>query len=300
MTNLPVEVLIRICNKLGKTDVRQFLLVNKLWSKTARLFIDQDRHLALTKTSTLYEDLSKFPLLAPRVTRLTVKLDDTLYCMLTLSLCPNITHLSFDDKCTPKDLLACLRGSKYTLLPKLQDITTSGNSDELWSCIWKHRATITRIPVLPDQYSFPEYAKDLPELISHFPQVKELNALSVHDDVNLYRLLLNGKNLRKVKLFNVFYYNEGNSDDNLQTSLKEFACYGVVHINVIQVIMKMADNKGLTSRCSSTIKVDEGQDKEELLQSIFGNHKDLDPEQSKVLYEGFSPNASFLWKKWLI
>lgn len=229
---LPAEVLLKIFRATEERDIRQCLLVNKFWSRIARMIIGKSIHLVLTKRSRLYNDLLRFPLLAQRVTILTIKSNDTTHATLIISLCANITNLSFY-RCRPTQLLDLLLQSEITLLPRIEQVSAGPANydltDILWPFMWEHRATIKKISVWGKNPFVKQHAQDLPEFISHFPQLEELDALAF-SETNLHDLLSSGKNLKKISLekSTVYYDHKDVPDANLSTKLEEFTLFGFV------------------------------------------------------------------------
>lgn len=293
---IPLEALVKIFRNIKERDARQCLLVNKLWSRAARLFIGQSIDLTLTEKSTLYQDLLQFPLLARRVTGLTINSNDTLYCIMTLSLCPNLLDLSFY-KCRPAKLLDRLTESEFPLLPKIQSIWAGpGNYNEtsiLWPCIWKHRTTITRISTYGHTY-IREHAKDIPEFISHFPQLEVFSALGFED--NLHKILSSGKNLRKISLSKAFTYydNEENPEASLPTKLEEFSVFGSVHISVLRFLAGISNSSSSFQMPDGSITVREDEDIDELLEDIIEDFPDI---KSKIARTKYPSSRDFVWKK---
>lgn len=271
-TNLvPMELLLKIFGYLEKADLRLCLLVSKSWNKVARSFFDEGLHVEWCEygKNIAYEFMGN-PLCSSKVTKLTLVSSNASYFISGLRCCYNLLILEFATY-DPWYLLQRLDNS-LVVLPKLQEINVlpqyyvHEKSQRFWSCLWRHKKSITKLTVYRDCPIFSLYVKDLSECLSSFPELQDLEITDMNAE--LRELLLKGRKLQRLCLKNVdLSFTDGrnmasiSSFNNLQ---KVNIIQSQIHIKALDYMIKVSDKLEQLEVDGSTIVMGQHQDKGEL------------------------------------
>lgn len=284
---VPVEILLQIFGYLTKAEIATCLSVSKSWNTAAQTFFEPGIHIILrTAARRLHADLTRFPLFASKVTKLTVKSSNKAvfyHWVFILLLCPNIITLGFED-CEPRSLLKRVKASDTTIIEfpnSIQEIKINARhhhspaGDDYYLCpctIWRHKDTMTHLTLLYKSAILVNhpYSNHLIDFfISVFPGLQQLEYTNdMNAIVDLHELLMKGKNIRALYLDNVnIFFNRTHDSLLLQqrTQLQCIClCCDYIHFNALRFLRNILDRLKYVEIDSSVIVTDTDQDVTEI------------------------------------